>query len=158
MRIWRIVLMRRSAVDRRSAVPLFRQIHTRVRSAIMEGNLRPGDKLPSARSLARPVVRLMLPTLCWQVKVGLLPAAPPAQSLRLSLHRRAQGHGRWRGPLLSRSRKSPVPALFQMGLPALDAFPRKLWAGLVAREARSLRPALLSYPDPAGYMVLREAI
>jgi len=45
-----------------------------------------------------------------------------------------------------------------MGLPALDAFPRKLWAGLVAREARSLRPALLSYPDPAGYMVLREAI
>jgi GntR family transcriptional regulator / MocR family aminotransferase len=45
-----------------------------------------------------------------------------------------------------------------MGLPALDAFPRKLWARLVAREARLLSIGGLSYPDPAGDRALREAI
>jgi GntR family transcriptional regulator / MocR family aminotransferase len=45
-----------------------------------------------------------------------------------------------------------------MGVPALDAFPRKLWAGLVAREVRTAQPVALSYPDPAGDVALREAI
>ena len=45
-----------------------------------------------------------------------------------------------------------------MGLPALDAFPRKQWARLVAREARALSEAGLGYPDPAGDVRLREAI
>jgi GntR family transcriptional regulator/MocR family aminotransferase len=45
-----------------------------------------------------------------------------------------------------------------MGLPALDAFPRKVWSRLVARHARGLLPADMAYPDPAGYAPLREAI
>jgi GntR family transcriptional regulator / MocR family aminotransferase len=45
-----------------------------------------------------------------------------------------------------------------MGLPALDAFPRKLWARLVASEARALSVGRLDYPDPAGEIALREAI
>ena len=45
-----------------------------------------------------------------------------------------------------------------MGLPALDAFPRKVWSRLVARHARSFTPADMAYPDPAGYAPLREAI
>jgi GntR family transcriptional regulator/MocR family aminotransferase len=45
-----------------------------------------------------------------------------------------------------------------MGLPALDAFPRKQWARLVPREARALSEAGLGYPDPAGDVRLREAI
>src|SRR5262249_46933199 len=51
-----------------------------------------------------------------------------------------------------------TPAPFRMGLPALDAFPRKLWARLVAREARALSGAHLNYPDAAGDRGLREAI
>jgi GntR family transcriptional regulator/MocR family aminotransferase len=47
---------------------------------------------------------------------------------------------------------------FQMGLPALDAFPRKLWTRLAARHARRLTMAEMSYPDPAGAPALREAI
>jgi GntR family transcriptional regulator / MocR family aminotransferase len=43
-----------------------------------------------------------------------------------------------------------------MGLPALDAF--KVWSRLVARHGRSLTPADMAYPDPAGYGPLREAI
>ena len=45
-----------------------------------------------------------------------------------------------------------------MGLPALDAFPRKLWSSLAAREIRRITADDLAYPDPAGHRPLREAI
>ena len=47
---------------------------------------------------------------------------------------------------------------FQMGLPALDEFPRKLWARLVARRARGLSAIAMVSQDPAGYAPLRQAI
>jgi len=46
----------------------------------------------------------------------------------------------------------------QPGVPALDAFPRKLWSRLVARRARATSPADLTYADPCGYAPLRDAI
>jgi GntR family transcriptional regulator/MocR family aminotransferase len=42
-----------------------------------------------------------------------------------------------------------------MGLPALDAFPHKIWSRLFARQARSLRPVDLAYQSPAGHAALR---
>lgn len=45
----------------------------------------------------------------------------------------------------------------QMGLPALDAVPRKLWARLGARCLRGMRLHDLSYPATAGLDALREA-
>jgi GntR family transcriptional regulator/MocR family aminotransferase len=50
------------------------------------------------------------------------------------------------------------PGPFQIGVPALDEFPRALWARLVARRAHALTPAQMSYADPAGLMPLRAAI
>jgi GntR family transcriptional regulator / MocR family aminotransferase len=50
------------------------------------------------------------------------------------------------------------PRPFQMGLPALDAFPRKLWAHLVGRQARRFSSAGMIYPDPAGSKLLQQAI
>jgi GntR family transcriptional regulator/MocR family aminotransferase len=52
----------------------------------------------------------------------------------------------------------PTPRPFRMGLPALDAFPRKLWARLVASEARASAGSALGYPDPLGEPGLRQAI
>lgn len=46
----------------------------------------------------------------------------------------------------------------QPGVPAFDAFPRKLWSRLVARRARATSPADLTYADPCGYAPLRDAI
>jgi GntR family transcriptional regulator/MocR family aminotransferase len=43
-------------------------------------------------------------------------------------------------------------------LPALDAFPRKLWSALTAKAARAIAEADLAYPDVAGAMPLREQI
>ncbi|HEX4569987.1 MAG TPA: PLP-dependent aminotransferase family protein, partial [Dongiaceae bacterium] len=51
-----------------------------------------------------------------------------------------------------------VPLPFQMGLPALDAFPRKLWSRLTARRARRLAPNDLACAEAAGHEPLRAAI
>ncbi|RQR35509.1 PLP-dependent aminotransferase family protein [Burkholderia sp. Bp9143] len=53
---------------------------------------------------------------------------------------------------------SGEPRPLQPGLPALDAFPRKVWHRLVSLRARSCDRALLGYPNPAGYRPLREHI
>ncbi|AKM44620.1 DNA-binding protein [Burkholderia contaminans] len=53
---------------------------------------------------------------------------------------------------------SGEPSPLQPGLPALDAFPRKVWHRLVSLRARSGERALLGYPNPAGYRPLREHI
>jgi GntR family transcriptional regulator/MocR family aminotransferase len=47
---------------------------------------------------------------------------------------------------------------FQMGVPALDEFPRKIWARLGARYLRGMRSGDLDYPSPHGLPALRSAI
>jgi GntR family transcriptional regulator/MocR family aminotransferase len=69
-------------------------------------------------------------------------AAPPAQ----------------RTMKLGNKRAATAPLPFRMGLPALDAFPRKLWSTTLVRAARALGEADLGHPDPAGLRGLREAI
>jgi GntR family transcriptional regulator/MocR family aminotransferase len=56
------------------------------------------------------------------------------------------------------SEPAQLPKLFQMGLPALDAFPRKLWSRLAVRHARSLALSRMVYQDPSGFAPLRHAI
>ena len=46
----------------------------------------------------------------------------------------------------------------RMGLPALDAFPTKLWSSLAVRAARNLGAAVLDIPDPLGHRPLRQAV
>ena len=53
---------------------------------------------------------------------------------------------------------SGEPRPLQPGLPALDAFPRKIWSRIVSRRARGGERAMLAYPDPVGYLPLREHI
>lgn len=59
-------------------------------------------------------------------------------------------------PQLSFRPESTMP--FQMGLPALDAFPRKIWARLGARAVRSMQPADMAHPSIFGLPSLREEI
>ena len=41
------------SVDRRADVPLGTQLASRIRSAVRDGDLAPGERLPSVRDLAR---------------------------------------------------------------------------------------------------------
>lgn len=56
------------------------------------------------------------------------------------------------------SRGGSPPICFRMGTPALDRFPYSLWGKLLSRRWRALTAAQLAYGDPAGLLVLREAI
>lgn len=152
------------AVDRQSAVPLFRQIYQRVRAAITDGRLQPGERLPSARTLAAQL----------GVARGTIEAAYAMLSGEGWVVARGAGGTVVTGQLVNpqprpvpaplvRSAASPFniagsPPFFHMGLPALDAFPRKLWARLVVREARSISARQLGFPDAAGDAALRQAI
>ncbi|KXU84386.1 DNA-binding protein [Paraburkholderia monticola] len=53
---------------------------------------------------------------------------------------------------------SGEPRPLQPGMPALDAFPSKVWHRLVSHRGRSSERAMFAYPDPAGYRPLREHI
>jgi GntR family transcriptional regulator/MocR family aminotransferase len=53
---------------------------------------------------------------------------------------------------------SGAPRPLQPGMPALDAFPGKLWNRLVSHRARSGEREMFAYPDPAGYRPLREHV
>jgi len=81
--------------------------------------------------------------------VGADAPRPPAES--------RDGRAAPRQPALTVT-MSGEPRPLQPGLPALDAFPRKVWNRLVAQRARSSERAMLAYPDPSGYRPLREHI
>ncbi|WP_076997575.1 PLP-dependent aminotransferase family protein [Variovorax sp. KK3] len=153
------------SLDRRQPTPLYRQICDRFRAAIDKGLLKPGERVASARSLAgelgvaRGTVELAYTELSGQGYLMARGQAGTTVSLTLPPRALARG-GAAPAPPPSMPALMPVgePAPLQLGLPALDAFPRKLWARLVARRARSLSLAHLNYGDPAGYAPLREAI
>ena len=141
--------------DRASATPLSRQLYERIRQAVADGRMRPGERVPSARSLAaqlgvaRGTIDLAYARLCGdgillsQGQRGTVIAAVPAARL---------------------ARAAQIPAAqaevrpFQLGLPALDLVPRKLWSRLVTRAARMVKGEALAYPDAMGLMALRQAI
>jgi GntR family transcriptional regulator / MocR family aminotransferase len=148
----------------RGDVPLYRQIYDRIQTAIRVGQLRPGDRLPSTRafagqlSAARGTVEAAYAMLAGE---GYVVSRGPAGTIvSPELGQRLLAAPTAKRRLATRTEQPAAvgPRLFQMGLPALDAFPRKLWSRLVVQQARALSAADMSYPDPAGYAPLREAI
>jgi GntR family transcriptional regulator/MocR family aminotransferase len=166
---------RMPGLDRAKKTPLVRQVYERYRTAIAQGTLRPGDRVPSARSLAselgvaRGTVEaaygqlagegyfspraqagtVVSPSLSSLPSLPSLPAMEPA--------RREPRVAREKAPAGARMHPGEPP-LLQLGIPALDAFPRKLWSRLAARRVRAAGAGDMNYGDPAGYAPLREAI
>ena len=144
------------AVARDDTIPLYRQVYEHIRSAITTGQLRPGDRLPSTRALAdrfgtaRGTIDAAYAILAGE---GYVVGRGPAGTLvRPDLDSRAIAGAPSRQ---LRSALAPPPAVqaprpFQMGLPALDAFPRKVWSRVVARHVRGLAPADMAYPRSGG--------
>jgi GntR family transcriptional regulator/MocR family aminotransferase len=153
-------------LDRGQAAPLYRQICQRLRSAIEQGLLQPGERLASARSLAgelgvaRGTVELAYGQLTGegyllargQAGTVVSPQLPRPAPTQRPAHPRAQVPSEL--PLVAVS----APPPFQLGIPALDAFPRKPWARLAARRIRATTIADMNYGDPLGHAPLREAI
>ncbi len=143
--------------------PLFLQIAVRVRSAIASGGIAAGARLPSARALAaqlgvaRGTVDAAYALLAGEGAVvthgsgGTRAAGADGSRIEAVAHT-PDMFAEARAP----KRAGPLP--FQMGLPALDAFPRKLWSALTVQTSRSEQATDLAGVDPTGVPALREAI
>src|SRR5215813_3306770 len=153
------------ALDEASATPLYRQIYGRIAGAVLDGRLAPGARLPSARSLAaqlaiaRGTVETAYQLLAGEGYIVARGAAgtlvAPALDRKLLMSGRAARGKRAPAPPVPTGMSVGPPLPLRMGLPALDAFPHKIWSRLFARQARALRPADLVYQSPAGQEALR---
>jgi GntR family transcriptional regulator / MocR family aminotransferase len=158
-------------INRRAGRPLHRQIYEGVQQAILEGRLRPGQRLPSTRALSIELGVSRLPVLTaydqlihegylsGRVGSGTFVSSGLPADLRPSTFRgrgaeRPDGRQAPPEPAIPGARLDP----FQIGIPALDRFPQATWARLVARHARALTPVQMSYGDPAGQLALRAAV
>jgi GntR family transcriptional regulator/MocR family aminotransferase len=168
-------------VDRRSAVPLYRQVYEAYREAIVERRLDPGQRLPSSRALALDLGISRLPVLTafeqllaegyCESRTGagtfvatslqLRRTAPPPEPPGLE------------GPAVEAPRRIaaapprrslPVPSWLWLGGPAsigrvaVEHFPHALWARILARHTRAATPAVTGYGEVMGYRPLREAL
>ena len=154
-------------LDPTDTAALYQQIANRVRTAVVGGTLAPGTRLPSSRALsaqlgvARGTVDAAYAVLSGEGAVETRSAGGTARGTIVSRQVGARPEAPVQRTLFTGAEK-PVPALaplpFRLGLPALDAFPRKLWSGLTVRTARTMQSNDLNYPDPAGYLPLRQAV
>ena len=143
---------------------LHRQIYDHFRTAITTGQLRAGDRLPSARGLAqqltvaRGTVDAAYAMLAGEGYVAGHGSLGTRVSQGLSGSTIGVGAMKRRFVPMVRRNAQGEPKPFQLGLPALDAFPRKLWSRLAAHQVRASSAADMAYPEPGGYWPLREAI
>ncbi|PRA79586.1 DNA-binding protein [Ochrobactrum sp. MYb29] len=152
-------------LDPAAAEPFYRQIYERFRNAIASGVLKPGDRIPSARALtkelglARGTIEMAYSLLAaegyiqarGQAGTIVTPDLNTAQPVAIPMPRADT-----RIAAISFRPDSILP--FQMGLPALDAFPRKIWARLSARAARAMQPIDMVHPSVFGLSALRSQI
>jgi GntR family transcriptional regulator/MocR family aminotransferase len=151
-------------LDPTATEPLYRQIYERFRGAITSGSLKPGDRIPSARALTKEL----------GLARGTIEAAYSLLSAEGYIEARGQAgtivapdlKPRPAAIIFRESRKDPIAVSyrpdsilpFQMGLPALDAFPRKVWARLGARCVRAMQPSDMVHPPVCGSPALRAQI
>jgi GntR family transcriptional regulator/MocR family aminotransferase len=154
-----------SPLDPTVDTPFYRQIYDRFRGAITSGVLKPGDRIPSARALtkelglARGTIEAAYSLLAAEGYIQARGQAgtivTPGLKLRMPA---ADTPSRTDGSKAAPSFRPDSILPFQMGLPALDAFPRKIWARLGARCVRAMQPADMVHPPIYGLQALRAEI
>jgi GntR family transcriptional regulator/MocR family aminotransferase len=154
------------SVDRALELPMYLQICRRFKTAIEQGHLRPGDRVPAVRALAielnlargtvEMAYRILTDEGYLQVRGAAGTVVSPSLPQPAVLKPQAALPGQTMSAILDHDGKAPKP--LQLGLPALDAFPRKVWNRIVAHRLRGSEPMRLGYPHPAGYEQLRERI
>src|SRR5713226_8750427 len=173
------------ALDYRSNTPMYRQLYDWFRRAIIRGQMRPEQRVPSTRSLAAELEISRIPVLnayeqllaegYFETFVGAgtciarsIPddaLSPPAIKARKGLQEIVEK----RGPRRTSRRGAALTHLpaqswldnlgaFRVSLPALDHFPIGVWSKLVARHSRKPPRGIMAYGDAMGYLPFREAI
>ncbi len=173
------------AIDYHTKTPMYRQLYDWFRRVITDGQMRPGQRVPSTRSLAAELKISRIPVLnayeqllaegYFETFVGAgtcVARSIPDDTLSPPTVKARKGHQEMvekPGPRrLSRrgERLTHLPAqtwldnlgAFRVSLPALDHFPIGVWSKLVARHSRRPPRGIMAYGDAMGYLPFREAI
>ncbi|MCT7374551.1 PLP-dependent aminotransferase family protein [Chelativorans salis] len=151
------------------------EIYRQIRKAILDGRLRPEDRLPPSRELARTLavsratVTVAYERLAGEGFVVSLQGAGTfvsewaARQGREAAHQRSDGAIQprpvWQSIPLPTAFERPAQFDFRTGLPDATLFPHRTWRRLVARVLRSNELASkITYEHPAGHGDLRAAI
>lgn len=138
-------------------LPHYQRIARQLKSAIESGELMPGSRLPASRvyaqelGVSRATIENAWGELVAQGWLERRGQAGTFVSERLSPQQSAPVQ-----PMAGDEPVAPLP--FQLGLPALDLFPRGLWARVMGRRLRTQTRFDLAPGDPCGEMILRRAI
>src|SRR6185437_11626323 len=155
------------AIDARRRTPIYQQLYEWFRTAILTGQLRPGQRVPSTRQLASELGVSRIPVLGAYEQLhaeGYLASLIGRPAARHTTNHTANGGGPRRTSRLAgtifQTDQSWLgnPGAFRISLPALDRFPTAVWARLVNRHPRRVTRAMMAYGDPMGDRSLREAI
>ncbi len=169
------------AVDRKAADPLHKQVYDGFRMAIVRGNLRPGQRVPSSRLLSVELGISRIPVLNAFAQLlaegyfesrrgaGTFVSDSLPEGLTTCQDRRPQAVQTGSGPrpvarrsLLLSDYARPAWArgwgAFGVHQPAFDRFPFPIWSSLVMRHSRSPSMAVIHNIDPLGSATLRQAI
>lgn len=138
-------------------LPHYQRIARQLKLAIENGELAPGSRLPASRvyaqelGVSRATIENAWGELVAQGWVERRGQAGTFVSDRLSPQQSAPVQ-----PIAGDEPTAPLP--FQLGLPALDLFPRGLWARVMGRRLRTQTRFDLAPGDPCGERILRRAI
>jgi GntR family transcriptional regulator / MocR family aminotransferase len=169
------------AVDRNAADPLHKQIYDGFRMAIVRGNLRPGQRVPSSRLLSVELGISRIPVLNAFAQLlaegyfegrkgaGTFVSDSLPEGLTICQDRRPQAAQVGSGPrpvarrsLLLSHYERPAWAsgwgAFSVHQPAFDRFPFPIWSSIIMRHSRSPSMAAIHNTDPLGSATFREAI
>ena len=172
-------------LDRRSGIPLHRQLYNALREAMLTGRLRAGTRLPSTRTLAQELGLSRVTVMnafdqlfsegCLEGKVGsgtyvvygrngrvLGRLADQKPALRVPRRPRLLSlRGKRMGKSLANYPKwvsSTASFAFQPNVPAIDEFPFRIWERLLARRWRVASRALFAQRDVRDYVPLQKAL
>jgi GntR family transcriptional regulator / MocR family aminotransferase len=173
------------ALNNRSETPLYRQLYDWFRRAIIDGQMRPGQRVPSTRGLATELKVSRIPVFnayeqllaegYFETFVGAgtcIARSIPDDTLSHPAGKAREGLqeiGEQRGPRRMSRRGVALTLIppqswldnlgaFRVSLPALDHFPIGVWSKLVARHSRKPPRGIMAYGSAMGYLPFREAI
>lgn len=149
-------------VDPERDEPLYRQLYSSLREAIVTGRLERGRRLPSTRTLARDIGVSRTTTLTAYRRLqseGYLSGEVGSGSYvsdRLPEDALVGGTGAVSPPRRpARTVTPPAPHPFTPGVPASREFPWKRWRRLVSDSHADVRRVLYAGTDDQGHYALR---
>lgn len=176
------LLAEMTRLGRQDALPLHRQLYESLRSALLDGTLSPGERLPSSRDLAQDLhlSRNTVVAAINQLRVEGYLSSHVGSGTFVSDHvaRTLPGQARRRTRLQTETRPGAGDRLstrghalastfnasalevqpFTPGIADFSAFPLALWQRLQNKHWRMTYPDMLDYNGSGGYAPLRRAV